>query len=191
MPLTLLSSRLRHSLGSKTKANGCWKLLLLGVPHLERYHSFQWTLLFVPMCWVGILFLFFYLSLFTPISASVLNSPYPFNDLFLHHPQSMRQEPPWTIFNSSVDRRTSNFSKSLQRLPWMFPFSLPQCEQSPPPFLCGKDSVASPLTCAPGKLDFLLFACSEQKRSIFSEKPCSKNNFRVLNSKKPLQQCWA
>lgn len=87
MPLTLLSSRLRHSLGRKTKANGCWKLLLLGVPHLERYHSFQWTLLFVPMCWVAILFLFYYLSLFTPVSASVLNSSYPFNDLFLQYPQ--------------------------------------------------------------------------------------------------------
>lgn len=34
MPLSLLSSRLRHSLGSEKKANGCWKLLLLGVPHL-------------------------------------------------------------------------------------------------------------------------------------------------------------
>ena len=92
MPLTLLSSRLRHSLASEKKANGCWKLLLLGVPPLERYPSFQWTLLLVPMCQVGILFLFFYLSLVTPISASVLNSPYPFNDLFLQYPLFMRQE---------------------------------------------------------------------------------------------------
>lgn len=92
MPLTLLSSRLRHSLGIDNKANGCWKLLLLGVPHLEKYHSFQWTLFLVPMRRVGILFLFFYLSLVTPISASVLNSLYPFNDLFLQYPLLLRQE---------------------------------------------------------------------------------------------------
>lgn len=90
MPLTLLSSRLRHSLGSEKKANGCWKLLLPGVPHLERYPSFQWTLLRVPMCQVAILF--FCLSLVTPISASVLKSLYPLNDLFLQYPPFMRQE---------------------------------------------------------------------------------------------------
>lgn len=63
VPLTLLSSRLRHSQGSEKKENECWKLLMPGVPHLERDPSFQWTLLLVPTCQVGILFLLFYLSL--------------------------------------------------------------------------------------------------------------------------------
>lgn len=35
MPLTLLSSRLRHSMGSEKKGSGCWKMLSLGVPQLE------------------------------------------------------------------------------------------------------------------------------------------------------------
>lgn len=86
MPLTLLSSRLRHSMGSEKKASGgagsChWECLNL------RYPSFQWTLFLVLMCRVGILFLFCYLALVTPISGSVINLCYPFSDFTIHSVQ--------------------------------------------------------------------------------------------------------
>lgn len=169
MPLNLLSSRLRHSLGSEKKANGCWKLLLLGVPHLERYPAFQWALLLVPMCSLGILFLFFYLSLVTSISGSVLNSLYPFNDSFLQYPLFMTRESLWTISSCSVDRRTALSPKASKDCHEYFPS------------LCLNVSGLHPLSlwegiCGQyphlysGKLDFVTFFLSQSRTEVFSWK---------------------
>lgn len=135
---------------------------------------------------------FFYLSLFTSISASVVNLPYPFNDLFLQYPQFMRQES--LHEQSSIVLWTGGQAvspKASKDCHECFPSLCLNVSRARPHFFVGRALWLVPSPVLWGRWLFLLFACSEQKRSIFSEKPCSKNNFRALNSKKPLQKCWA
>lgn len=160
-------------------AGSChWECLNLSYP------SFQWTLLLVLMCRVGIFFLFCYLALVSPISGSVINLCYPFNDFTIH---SVHKR----VFVNNLQlfywQENSVSSKDLQGLPQMFLFSLPQCQRTPVLFLCWKGSV--PFACTLGSWILLLFSGLEQNRSIFLGKLCGKNSFRVLSSQNLLQKC--
>lgn len=138
-----------------------------------RYPSFQWTLLLVLMCWVGILFLFCYLALVTPISGSVINLCYPFND-FTIHSVHMRV----SVNNLQLFYWQENI-KNLQRLPQMFPFSLPQCQHA------SSVSLSEGLCCLclySGKLDFAAFCWLRAEQKYFLEQTVAKTvlEFSVL-----------
>lgn len=159
MPLNLLSSRLRHSMGSEKKASGCWKLSL-GVPQLE-ISLLSVDPLACPDVPSGHFVLVLLFGPSTPISGSVVNLCYPFNDFTTHsvHKRVSVNNLQLFCWQNSV------FFKDLQRLPQIFPFSLPQCQCTPVLFLCQKGSI--PFVCTLGSWILLLFAGSEQNRSIF------------------------
>lgn len=122
------------------------------------------------MCQVGILFSFCYLALVTPISGSVINLHYPFNDFTIH---SVHQRVSVNNLQSFCWQENSVFSKDLPRLLWMFPFSLPQCQRTPLLFLCWKGSV--PLACALGIWILLLFVWL--RAEVFSWKTLWQEQF--------------
>lgn len=116
-----------------------------------RYPSFQWTLLLVLICQVGILFLFCYLALVTSVSGSVINLCYPSNDFTIH---SVHKRVSVNNLQLFYWQENSICSKDLQRLPQMFPFSLPQCLYTSPVSLL--EGLCS-LCLYSGKLDFAAF----------------------------------
>lgn len=144
-----------------------------------RYPSFQWILLLVLMCRVGISFLFCYLALVTPISGSVINICYPSSDFTIH---SVHKRVSVNYLQLFYDRRTAFSPKTSKDYHESFPTCCLNASVNQS-FLCWKGSV--PFACTLGNWISLLFAGSEQNRSIFLGKLCGKNSFRVFSSKKP------
>lgn len=176
MPLTLLSSRLRHSMGSEKKevgAGSChWECLNL------RYPSFQWTLLFVLMCRVGILFLFCYLALVTPISGSVKNLCYPFSDFTIHCSQeSLCEQSPVVLLTG--EQRFLQRPPKITTKASLLVASMP-AYTSPVSLLEGLCS----LCLYSGKLDFAAFCWPRAEQKYFLWKTVAKTvlEFSVLRN---------
>lgn len=156
-------------------AGSChWECLNLSYP------SFQWILLLVLMCRVGIFFLFCYLALVSPISGSVINLCYPFNDFTIH----------------SVHKRV--FVNNLQLFYWQensvsskdyhkcFSSRCLNASVHQSCFFVGRILFPLPVLWEAG---FCCFFWLRAEQSIFLGKLRGKTSFRVLGSQNLLQKC--
>lgn len=172
MPLTLPNSGLMLSPWSEKKTNGCWELLLLGVSHLERALPTFIRPSACPHVLSGLFLVF--LSVPSPLISVSL---YPFNDFFFfffQYPLFMRQES--HCEQSAVVLWTGQcfFQKLPKIAVYVSLSSFPECEHTPLSFLCGKGSVASPLTCTLGSWILLLLCWLRAEQDFIGGKNAAR-----------------
>lgn len=127
-----------------------------------RYPSFQWTLLLVLMCQVGILFLFCYLALVTPISGSVINLCYPFSDFTIH---SVHKRVSVNNLQLFYDRRTVFSPKTSKDYHESFPTRCLNASVHQSCFFVGRALFPLPVLWETG---FCCFLLAQSRTEVFS-----------------------